>query len=304
MTAWRLAQPAALALVVPFVWLWWRRARQPRAALRYSSLALFDFPGAGGGRARWLPLRAALRGAALGAGIVALARPQWASPAAADAPPLVIVLDASGSMGARDDQPNTRLERGKVLAKAAAAAWPGEAALVVFAATARPRCLPTHDAAAFRRTLAAVELDQDDNRTDIGAGLACGLEILGAGPGTLLLVTDGAQRLPDGANPMEMARVAESLGVPIHALGVGDFSGPYAADGANLARLATIAGGRSATAPIAAEWFAALASSRRVDSASAPWHDAWPTFAEAAGMLLLLEGLLRATLLRVRPSDD
>jgi hypothetical protein len=304
--AWRLEHPWALALALPLGWLAWRASRRPAAAAAWSDAAMFDFPAARAGRVRWLWLPAAWRHAAWLAAALGLARPHVVGPAPPAAPVLAVALDISGSMGARDDQPTPRLARARAAAKAAAAAWPGEVALVAFAADAEPRCLPTADRAAFARVVDGLRLADDDNRTDLGAGLAEALALLDNRRGAVLLVTDGAQRLPDGVAPLGMARVAEALGVPVHAQGVGDFSGPYAADAANLRLLASRAGGECALEPARVHVpppappppaLAAPAPSARRGTDGLPWC------AAAAGVALLAEALTRALWLRVRPAD-
>ena len=247
----------------------------------------------------WLPT--ILRIVWLGLAVTALARPQTAErrPAAAGRL-LAVALDVSGSMGARDDQPTTRLQRAQALASAAAEQWRGgEFALITFAASARVRCLPTDDPAAFRRAAASAALDEDDNRTDLGAGLARALELLAERPGSVLLLTDGAQRLPDGLNPLEQARAAQSLGVPIHAVGIGDFSGPYAADAANLRLLSALSGGECAFGALP-ELGAATESANVVPEDA--WRERWPWFVRAALVAMAAEWLLRRTWLKVRPN--
>ncbi|MCC7137235.1 MAG: VWA domain-containing protein [Planctomycetes bacterium] len=173
------------------------------------------------------PRRRAVRRLAFGAGLIAAGLaalgPTWGlseapAPRVAD---VVVVLDVSRSMLARDVEPD-RLTVARRAAGALAGHVRGDRlGLVVFSGEAR-RVVPlTEDAAAFADLAARVEpADVARGGTDLGAALDLALAGFPADApaGTVLLVTDGEDLA--GKGRASAARCA-ARGVVVHAFGVG-----------------------------------------------------------------------------------
>jgi Ca-activated chloride channel family protein len=219
-----------LAVALPLVvgvglWLWVRRRR--RAARALGAPELLERLGAGdlarfpAGR---LPLLV-LAAAALG---VAAAGPRWGlesvdeETSAAD---LVLALDVSKSMLARDLSPN-RLERERVLARRILRELPGDRiGLVAFAGRAYVLSPMTVDHGALQLYLDALD---PDIVSQGGSSLASAVRQASdlargredAGRGAVVLITDG-EALEDQEAVREAADRAARLGITVHTVGVG-----------------------------------------------------------------------------------
>jgi Ca-activated chloride channel family protein len=168
------------------------------------------------------------------------AGPHWGSgppPPTAPGRDVVVVLDLSRSMLARDALPS-RLGRAKEalrqFADAVQARGGHRLALVVFAAQAHVTCPLTHDYDHFRAKLAALEADPPPppvrpdggsvSGTRLGAGLRRAVEVhdpAAKGAQDILLVSDGDD--PAGDDEWrEGLTAARGAGVPVHVVGVGD----------------------------------------------------------------------------------
>jgi Ca-activated chloride channel homolog len=139
---------------------------------------------------------------------------------------LVVCLDVSRSMQARDLAPS-REQRAKRDVKALLPALRGDrVALVAFAGDARIVCPLTHDYAAFEQLME--ELGPESTRrggTNLGAALRSALALLppdGAKSQTILLLTDGEDL--EGQGLAEAAR-ARSRGIRVHGIGYGTTQG-------------------------------------------------------------------------------
>ena len=139
---------------------------------------------------------------------------------------LVICLDVSRSMQARD-LPPSREKRAKRDVKALLPALRGDrVALVAFAGDARIVCPLTHDYGAFEQLMD--ELGPESTRrggTNLGAALRSALALLppeGAKSQTILLLTDGEDL--EGQGQAEAAR-ARSRGIRVHCIGYGTTQG-------------------------------------------------------------------------------
>lgn len=139
---------------------------------------------------------------------------------------LVICLDISRSMQARDLTPS-REARAKRDVKALLPALRGDrVALVAFAGDAKIICPLTHDYAAFEQLMD--ELGPESTRrggTNLGAALRSALALLppeGSKSQSILLLTDGEDL--EGQGQAEAAR-ARSRGIRVHAIGYGSTKG-------------------------------------------------------------------------------
>ncbi len=139
---------------------------------------------------------------------------------------LVVCLDVSRSMQARDLAPS-REQRAKRDVQALLPALRGDrVALVAFAGDARIVCPLTHDYAALEQLMD--QLGPESTRrggTNLGAALRSALALLspeGAKSQAILLLTDGEDL--EGQGQAEAAR-ARSRGIRVHAIGYGTTPG-------------------------------------------------------------------------------
>lgn len=135
---------------------------------------------------------------------------------------LVVALDVSRSMLARDLAPD-RLGFARAALRALAARAPGDRlGLVVFAGEARLAVPLTEDHAAFLDLVErASPTDVRRGGTDLGAALEASLELLSAtrpDAGAVLLLSDGEDL---GERALEAARHVGARGYEVHALGLG-----------------------------------------------------------------------------------
>lgn len=138
---------------------------------------------------------------------------------------VVLCLDVSRSMLARDLAP-TRLARAQREIRALAARAPADRfSLVLFAGEARLAVPPTHDGALLSELAGAAGPESlPRGGSDLGAALEAAAKALGDTPAgaEVLLLTDGEDLAGRGA---EAARVLAEAGARVHALGCGDARG-------------------------------------------------------------------------------
>jgi len=238
-----LRDPAWLLLVLllPVLWLCWRRTR---VALAFAPAPLLDADlarGGGGGLPRSLRQRLAglprlCEVAAVVLAVVALARPVQRLPL----PPerlgidVLLCLDTSSSMAAEDLAPgrsrhDVALELGAEFVQQRAFDRVG---FVTFARYPDLRCPPTLDHAAVAELLRAVGMVQKESPEDatgIGTAVARAAEVLGraAAKGrVVVLLTDGEENVattetPDEIAPLHAAQLCQALGVRVHGVVVG-----------------------------------------------------------------------------------
>ncbi|HVJ83880.1 MAG TPA: VWA domain-containing protein [Planctomycetia bacterium] len=312
----RFAEPWWLA-AIPLAALLFFRPRTPAPSLPFSSLALLDLPAPRSVRLRlrWVP--EALRFAVACCIALALARPQTPDPEDRTPPPgraIWLVFDVSGSVRnpefVENGRPVSRFEIAQRFAVAFVArleAGADAVGLVAFAERARVVAPPTRDLDLIQTLLADLELDPRDDRTDIGLALAVPLERLASADCThaaIVLLTDGAQRAAEGVSPLESARIAAALGVPVHAVDLRTVGGD--SDEALLRRIAELTGGefQRAASPAAASAAAARVAARVPSPASGSRHRRWRNrFRAPLGLALvfLAAGLAAQRVFRVRP---
>lgn len=234
------ARPLLLLLLAALPLLGWvavRAERRRRAALRAfgdpvvlaRGSALPARPGT-----RW-----ALRIAALGFAILALARPQLGertSELARTGRDLLVLLDLSRSMNAAD-VPGTRLAAAKRVAWETVSAAPGDrVGLVVFGGSAFLQLPLTSDQAAFKLFLDAASSDDlGDPATDLSAAIRAAVSTFEhegeEGRRAVLVLSDGESGEGDMPAAVDQARLA---GLPVFAIGVGTTAGgPLPADSAD-----------------------------------------------------------------------
>lgn len=171
-------------------------------------------------------VRFALRVLVLASLIVAIARPQltnsW-SDKTTEGIDIIVALDISTSMLARDFSPN-RVDAAKdVAAQFISGRSYDNIGLVIFAGESYTMCPMTLDHAVLLNLLNSVECGMLEDRTAIGDGLATAINRIKNGPAkskTIILLTDGTNNAGDIA-PVTAADIASTFGIRVYTIGVG-----------------------------------------------------------------------------------
>jgi Ca-activated chloride channel family protein len=167
-----------------------------------------------------------LRMLALGILIVALARPQstdrWED-VTTEGIDIVVALDISPSMLARDFNPN-RLEAAKDVAVQFIAGRDNDRmGLVVFSGESFTQCPLTTDHAVLMNLFKDVETGMIEDGTAIGMGLANAVNRLKdseAESKVIILLTDGENNM-GAIDPITAAELAQTFGIRVYTIGVG-----------------------------------------------------------------------------------
>lgn len=215
----------ALLLLLPLVAWYIYRLRKGEGSLQFSSLeALRGAPRSWRYYMRHLPFL--LRLAALSLIIIALARPRSSeqnSHTSSEGIDIVLSLDISGSMLARDFRPN-RLEAAKQMAGEFITDRTGDRiGLVVFAGEAFTQIPLTTDYATLQTLLGRLESGIVEDGTAIGNGLATAINRLresDARSKVIILLTDGVNNRGQIA-PLTAAEIAREQGIRVYTIGVG-----------------------------------------------------------------------------------
>ncbi len=327
----RFAHPELLwllTILVPMAGYYVFRTRQGGATIRVSTTASLAGVRRGAKRSlRHLP--AVLRGLAVAAIIVALARPQTSESnqtSTTEGIDLVIALDISTSMWTRDFTPD-RLEAAKEVSRDFIANRPNDRmGLVVFAAESFTQCPLTTDRATLLGLLANVHSGMVEDGTAIGNGLATAINRLQesqAASKVVILLTDGVNNRGQ-ITPLTAAEIAQTLGIRVYTIGVGTRGtapspaiDPWGAltfvmakveiDEETLSQIATMTGGeyfRATDKEKLKEIYDRIneleKSKIEVDDVTL-YHERFLIFALAAALLLLMEFLLKNFYLRQIP---
>jgi len=201
-------------------------------------------------RDRWFSLRVGmrvLRGAARGLLftllVFGIAGPEWGrewGQTGTSGRDVIIVLDLSRSMFARDVQPS-RLGRARdavadLLQNCFEKKGGYRLGLVVYAAKAKVLCPLTHDMAHFREVLGRIDPDkppadllpaqEGDSGTRIGQGLVEAVRLFdeqATGSQDIVLFSDGDDPATDSASERALGvHAANEARIPIHTIGLGD----------------------------------------------------------------------------------
>ena len=175
----------------------------------------------------WLrPLPIVLRLSAMALFIVALARPvniTQEHEATTDGIDIVLSMDISGSMLARDFTPN-RLTSAKHLAAEFVANRRGDRiAIVAFAGEAFTQAPLTSDQATIETMLSRLRSGVVEDGTAIGNGLATAINRLresSAKSKVIILLTDGVNNRGQ-ISPLMAAEIARDMGIKVYTIGVG-----------------------------------------------------------------------------------
>jgi Ca-activated chloride channel family protein len=165
--------------------------------------------------------------------IAAMAKPQSSSSwhnQTIEGIDIVIALDISGSMLARDFQPN-RLEAAKnVASEFIAGREYDRMGLVIFSAESFTQCPLTTDRAVLMNLFQNIESGMIEDGTAIGLGLANAVSRLKdseAKSKVIILLTDGENNRGEIA-PITAAEIAKTFGIRVYTIGVGSIgTAPY-----------------------------------------------------------------------------
>ena len=214
-----------LTLIVPMVALYIYRTLQGGAAIRISSVeGVKKAPRTLRYWLRHAPF--VLRMAAFALLIVALARPQGIeeqSRTNAEGIDIMLSIDISGSMLARDFQPD-RLEAAKEVAASFISDRVGDRiGVAVFAGESFTQSPLTTDKSTLQTMLARVRSGVIEDGTAIGNGLATAINRLReseAKSKVVILLTDGVNNRGEIA-PLMAANIAADMGIKVYTIGVG-----------------------------------------------------------------------------------
>ena len=213
-----------LMAIIPLIVLYYIFVAHRKASLTVSTI--------GGRRAPrpfryWLrPLPIVLRMVAVALFIVALARPVNITEeheTTTDGIDIVMAMDISGSMLARDFTPD-RLTSAKHLAAEFVANRRGDRiAVVAFAGEAFTQAPLTSDQAVVETMLSRLRSGVVEDGTAIGNGLATAVNRLresGAKSKVVILLTDGVNNRGQ-ISPLMAAEIARDMGIKVYTIGVG-----------------------------------------------------------------------------------
>ena len=213
-----------LLVVIPLIIAYYIFVSRRHAAMRVSTLGGERMPRTLRYWLRDLPM--VLRLSALAVLIVALARPVEAhssSESSTEGIDIVLAMDISGSMLAKDFEPD-RITASKHLASEFAAERIGDRiSVVAFAGEAFTQCPLTSDKASVGTMLSRLRSGVVDDGTAIGNGLATAINRLresGAKSKVVVLLTDGVNNRGQ-ISPIMAAEIARDMGIKVYTIGVG-----------------------------------------------------------------------------------
>ncbi len=214
-----------LLIFVPLMIFWqWRKYRRQFPELKMSSLAAFK--GRTSLKARLRPLLFFFKIAAFTCLVIALARPQNTfdeKKVTADGIDIVMVMDVSGSMLARDFEPDRLGASKNVAAEFIEAREHDRIGLVVFAGESFTQCPVTTDKSVLKTQLSQIKSGIIEDGTAIGMGLATAVDRLKeseAKSKVVILLTDGVNN-SGFIDPMTAAEIAKKFKVKTYTIGVG-----------------------------------------------------------------------------------
>lgn len=321
-----------LLLLVPYVLWYFLRRKRSEPAMRLSDTRLFlNAPKSW--RVRLMDMPMLLRCATFALIVLVLARPQthnsWGTKTV-EGIDIMLAMDVSTSMLAEDLKPN-RIEAAKDVAAEFISGRPNDnIGLTIFAGEAFTQCPMTTDHASLlnllqnvRTDIAARGLIQDG--TAIGMGLANSISRLKqskAKSKVVIILTDGSNNMGD-ISPMTAAQIAHSLGIRVYTIAVGTnrvapypmpvggtvqyINMPVDIDTKTLNEIATTTDGNFYRATNTAELKKIYQDIDKLEKTKmdvkkfSKHYEAYQPFAIAAVICLLLEILLRNTILRRIP---
>ncbi|MDD4922804.1 MAG: VWA domain-containing protein [Bacteroidales bacterium] len=260
--------------------------------------------------------------------VVVLARPQstnsWQN-VSTDGIDIVVALDISSSMLAEDLKPN-RLEAAKNVASSFISGRPNDnIGLVVFSAESFTQCPLTTDHAVLLNLFGGIQSGMIEDGTAIGLGLANAVSRIKdsqAKSKVIILLTDGSNNRGD-IDPITAADIAKTFGVRVYTIGIGTkgkapypFQTAYGVQYQNidvvideqpLRQIASITGGEYYRATNNNKLKSIYEEIDQLEKTKMKVHEfskkneEYRIFGMAALLLLLLEIVLRNTVLRRLP---
>jgi len=211
-------------LPVMIAWYAWR---QHKAVASLSVPGLEQFRQKGTSFRQWLRhILFGFRTAAIGCVIIVLARPQATSSyqdVSTEGIDIILTLDISGSMLARDFRPD-RLEASKNVATEFITGRPyDKIGLVVFSGESFTQCPLTTDHAVLINLMREMKSGMIEDGTAIGEGLATAVNRIkdsGGKSKVIILLTDGVNNRGIIA-PVTAAEIAKTYGIRVYTIGVG-----------------------------------------------------------------------------------
>ncbi len=297
-----LAVPAAVGLAALL------SRRRPRRPVAFTNLAVLEAvaPTQRRPRRRLIPIALLVLALAFAAG--AAAHPQARVPVRVDNATIVLLVDVSGSMSARDVEP-TRLD-----AAVAAMRWfvrrlpkDYKVGLVQFSDYATVLAAPTTD---HERVAQTLDLLMPDSGTALGAGLVTAVGVARSSvardgiivaqghrlPAAIVLLSDGKQT-QGVISPMAGARRAKRAGIPVDTvalgtshgvLGYGPFAKRVAPDAPLMRQIAKASGGATASAHNSRQLASFYEQVRSSFGTEMRTRDIGSWFAAAAALLLVV----------------
>lgn len=223
-----------LTLLVPMIGYYVWRALQGGASIQISSVAgVVRAPRTVRYYLRHLPF--VLRAAAFALLVVALARPQDVEQnvrSNAEGIDIMLAIDVSGSMLARDFKPDRITAAKEVAGSFIADRYGDRIGLVAFAGEAFTQSPLTTDQSTLQTLLARIRSGLIEDGTAIGNGLATAINRLresDAKSKVIILLTDGVNNQGQIA-PITAAEIAKAQGIRVYTIGVGtEGMAPYPA---------------------------------------------------------------------------
>lgn len=224
----QLAHPGLLwlfTLYIPLIaWYVWKH-RTAHPSLHISTLLPFA-TSRRSGRARFIHVLFALRLLCVGCLIVVLARPQtrdaWRT-SRTEGTDMVIALDISSSMLARDFKPD-RMEAAKRIASRFVNGRDHDnMGLVIFAGEAFTGVPMTTDRGALTNYISSLNREMLEDGTAIGDGLTTAINRIKEGKAkskSIILLTDGSNNTGIIA-PLTAAELAHKYGIKVYTIGIG-----------------------------------------------------------------------------------
>ena len=214
-----------LLLLLPFLF-WWYRTRLSKKQVTLKLPGLDSFEGNVSWRSRLRVLLPLLRFLALGALIFALARPQKVlkdENINAEGVDIFLVMDLSSSMLSRDFDPD-RLEVSKRVAAEFVDKRPHDRiGLAVFSGESFTQCPLTTDHRIVKEFLAGLQCGILADGTAIGMGLSSAVNRIKDSPSkskVVILLTDGVNN-SGYIQPLTAAEIAKEFDVKVYTIGVG-----------------------------------------------------------------------------------
>lgn len=224
----RFANPHLLwlfLLFLPIIWWYIKKQRLAEATLKVSSLLPFDKIGTSW-KAYLRHILFGVRMLALGCVVIILARPQtydrW-STSETEGTDIVVALDVSTSMLARDFKPD-RFEAAKDVASQFIAGRESDnIGMVIFAGESFTLVPMTTDKSVLLNYIQDINMGMLVDGTAIGDGIATAINRIKNGKAkskSIIILTDGSNNTGVVA-PLTAAEIAKNLGIKIYTIGVG-----------------------------------------------------------------------------------